>query len=145
MWELQYLHDCTYPAAIYITNMGLFYLVVNVNCDGRLDAIVQMVASDKVASTFKYKIAVSNITGQKMFTHSSKVSIHKKMLFILLCVEPLLRNNCKVSEYTRAVSRQQLDKHFPNRNRCTCNNRGILGKGIFYSAHAKELQARQMG
>lgn len=86
MWELEYLPDCTYPAAIYITNMGLFYLLVNVNCDGQLDAIAQMVASDEVASTFKYKVSVSDISGRKIFTHSSKVSIHKKMLFyIVVC------------------------------------------------------------
>ncbi|XP_023709368.1 uncharacterized protein LOC111865502 [Cryptotermes secundus] len=73
-WELEYLPDCNYPAAIYIPNMGLFYLVVNVNCDGHLDAIAQMVASDEVASTFKYKVTVSDISDRKMFTHSSKVS-----------------------------------------------------------------------
>jgi hypothetical protein len=28
-------------------------------------------------------------------------------------VEPLLYNNCKISKYTRAVSRQRLSKHIP--------------------------------
>jgi hypothetical protein len=84
VWEVEYLPDCTYETAVRISNMGLFYLMVNVGCKGELHAIVQMVASEEVATTFKYKVNVSSISGHKRVTYSNEVSIHKINIVIFV-------------------------------------------------------------